>query len=230
MLKLYHTVASHFVRKCTMTIKELGIEDRVEIITTKWPHSWGTETVPFLPDFVDASPIARIPALVTEDGIRLGDSSTICEYLNDEVGNFRLCPQSGRERWQILSVVSVATSGIMETQVMRRAENLRKREGSPNPQEFSAAFVRKMKDRQARCYKRLDELVPSFTREVDLGQIAIGSACGMSDFRYPEDDWRAIAPNVARWYDKFRRRPSMRETEPGETPTDPDDTNWPRNS
>jgi hypothetical protein len=27
-------------RKCTVTIKELGLEDRVEIITTKWPHSW----------------------------------------------------------------------------------------------------------------------------------------------------------------------------------------------
>ena len=43
MMKLFHTPASHFVRKCTVTIKELGLEDRVEIVTTKWPHSWGTE-------------------------------------------------------------------------------------------------------------------------------------------------------------------------------------------
>ena len=50
---------------------------RVEIITTKWPHSWGTETVPFRPDFVEATPIARIPALVTEDGVRLNESSLI---------------------------------------------------------------------------------------------------------------------------------------------------------
>ena len=48
-------------------------------------------------------------------------------------------------------------------------------------------------------------------------------ACGNTDFRYPEDDWRAIAPNLARWYDRFRRRPSMRATEPGETPFDSDD-------
>ena len=59
-----------------------------------------------------------------------------------------------------------------------------------------------------------------FDNDVDLGQIAVGCACGISDFRFPEDDWRSIAPNLARWYDRFRRRRSMRETEPGETAFD----------
>ena len=63
---------------------------------------------------------------MTDDGERLTESSLICEYLNDELGDYRLCPRSGRELWHILSVVSVATSGIMECQVMRRAEMLRK--------------------------------------------------------------------------------------------------------
>jgi glutathione S-transferase len=222
MMKLFHTPASHFVRKCTVTIKELGLEDRIDIITTNWPHSWGTETTPYREDFLAATPIARIPALVTEDGERLADSSLICEYLNDELGNYRLCPQSGRKRWHILSVVSVATSGVMETQMMRRAELLRKRDASQNKQEFSPSFVRKMMERQDRCYQRLDELSQDFRSDVDLGQIAAGCACGLSDFRYPEDDWRAIAPTLARWYDRFRRRWSMRETEPGETPFDSD--------
>jgi glutathione S-transferase len=217
-MKLYHTVASHFVRKCTVSIKELGLEDRVEIISTKWPHSWGTETVPFRPDFVAATPIARIPALVTDDGIRLTDSSTICEYLNDELGDYKLCPKRGPERWRILSVVSISTSGIMESQVMRRAELLRKREESENKQEFSQGFVNKMMDRQDRCYKVLDELCLDFNRDIDLGQIAAGCACAISDFRFPEDDWRGLAPNLARWYEKFHRRPSMRATEPSETP------------
>jgi glutathione S-transferase len=105
MMKLFHTPASPFVRKCSVAIRELGLEDRVEIIPTKWPHSWGTETVPYREDFLAATPIARIPALVTEDGERLTESSLICEYLNDELGYYRLCPQSGRERWHILSMV-----------------------------------------------------------------------------------------------------------------------------
>lgn len=222
-MKLFYTPASHFVRKCTVSIKELGLESRVEIIPTKWPHSWGTETVPFRADFLEATPIARIPALVTEDGERLTESSLICEYLNDELGNFRLCPQSGRERWRILSVMSVATSGVMESQVMRRAELLRKRTESQNKQEFSPGFVQKMTERQDRCYRRLNELSHDFRADIDLGQIAAGCACAVSDFRFPEDDWRAIAPHLARWYDRFRRRPSMRETEPLETPFDSED-------
>jgi glutathione S-transferase len=119
--------------------------------------------------------------------------------------------------------MSVATSGVMESQVMRRAELLRKRTESQNKQEFSPGYVKKMMDRQDRCYKRLDELSYDFRAEIDLGQIAAGCACAVSDFRFPEDDWRAIAPNLARWYDRFRRRPSMRETEPLETPFDAED-------
>jgi glutathione S-transferase len=187
MMKLFYTPASPFVRKCSVTIRELGLEDRVEIIPTKWPHSWGTETVPYREDFLAATPIARIPALVTEDGERLTESSLICEYLNDELGGYRLCPQSGRERWHILSVVSVATSGIMESLVARRAELLRKRDASQNKQEFSPSFVRKMMERIDRCYQRLDELSHDFRADVDLGQIAAGCACGNTDFRYPED-------------------------------------------
>jgi glutathione S-transferase len=112
----------------------------------------------------------------------------------------------------------------MECQVMRRAEMLWKRDASQNKQEFSPSFVRKMMERMDRCYQRLDELSHDFRADVDLGQIAAGCACGLSDFRFPEDDWRAIAPNLARWYERFRRRPSMRATEPGETPFDSDDT------
>jgi glutathione S-transferase len=91
MMKPFHSPASPFVRKCPVAIRQLGLDDRVEIIPTKWPHSW--------------APIARIPALVTEDGERLTESSLICEYLNDELGYYRLCPQSGRGRWHILSMV-----------------------------------------------------------------------------------------------------------------------------
>ena len=222
-MKLFHTPASHFVRKCTVTILELGLEDEVEIVSTKWPHSWATETVPFRADFVDATPIARIPALLTKEGERLPESSLICEYFNDELGDYKLCPQRGQERWRILSVMSLATSGLMEPQVMRRAELLRKRTESQNKQEFSPGFVQKMYERQQRVYRRLEQMCDDFRAEPDLGQIALACACNVQDFRFPEDDWRSIAPKVARWYDRFRMRPSMRQTEPLETPFDEED-------
>ena len=217
-MKLYITPASSFVRKVRVTIKELGIEERFEFIQTRWPHIWGTHTVPFRPDFVDASPVARIPALLTDDGIRLTDSSVICEYLNAEFGHYRLCPATGKARWEILSVISIANA-VLEAQAARRAETLRKK--SDKPQEYSADFEQKMIDRQSRCYQVLDQMVDTFGEEPDLGQIAVGAACGISDFRF-HDIWRPSSPRLAEWYEAFRQRPSMRATEPAETPTEPD--------
>ena len=217
-MKLFVTPASSFVRKVRISVLEIGIESEVEIIQTRWPHTWGFQTVPFRADFAEATPVGRIPALVTDDGIHLTDSSTICEYLNAEYGDYRLCPAVGAERWRILSVVSIA-NGLLEAQVARRAEKLRLSAG--NPIEYSADFERKMLERQQRCYAALEEMAPSFGAAPDLGQIAVAAACGISDFRFA-DVWRPDTPQLAAWYDRFRERPSMRATEPQETPTEPD--------
>ena len=219
-MKLFVTTASGPVRKVRITIFELGIENDIEIIQTRWPHTWGTQTVPFRPDFADATPVGRIPALLSDDGIRLTDSTVICDYLNAELGGYRLCPIEGRRRWQIQSVVFIA-NGILEAQAARRAETLRKK--SEKPQEYSADFEMKMLHRQSRCYDALETMVADFCGEPDLGQIAVAAACGISDFRFKEDPWRTDYPRLARWYDIFRKRPSMIATQPEETPTTPDD-------
>src|SRR5450759_5489324 len=91
-MRLFTTPASPWVRKCVVSIMELGLQDRIELIPTRWPHSWATKTVKFDPAFLDATPVARIPALVTDQGLRLTDSGVICDYLNAELGGYRLLP------------------------------------------------------------------------------------------------------------------------------------------
>ena len=211
-MKLYYTQASPFVRKVSVTIIELGLRDRVQVIPTRWPHTWATQTVEFMPEFIADTPVGRIPALVTDEGLSLTDSSVICEYLNAEFGNYRLMPASGAARWRMLSVVSIANA-VLEAHVSRRAELLRP------AAERSQDFIKKMADRQMRCYCSLDAAAAGFGAEPDLAQICCGAACGYADFRFPQDDWRAAAPALGRWYDRFALRPSMRETMTAETPT-----------
>jgi len=165
-MKLLHSAASPFVRKCLVAAHELGLRERIELVPAA-AHPVNRDR-----SVVAHNPLGKIPTLIPDEGAALYDSRVICEYLNDELGDYRLCPRSGRERWHILSVVSVATSGIMECQVMRRAEMLRKRDASQNKQEFSPSFVRKMMERMDRCYQRLDELPHDFRADVDLGRIA----------------------------------------------------------
>jgi glutathione S-transferase len=192
-----------------VAILELGIQDRFEFVQTKWPHAWGTRTVVPHPTFMGDTPVARIPALVTND-FTLTDSHSICDYVNGEFGNHRLLAREGAARWRALATISVANA-IIEAQVARRAELLRA--GSDR----SSDFIAKMRDRQLRCFEALEKEVPAPGSEFDLAQITIAVACGYDDWRY-ENDWRGVAPKLAAWFDAISQRPSLQATKPAETP------------
>jgi glutathione S-transferase len=210
-MRLFTTPASPWVRRCVVSIKELGLEDRVEFVPTRWPHTWATKTVAFDPAFLDATPVGRIPALVTDQGVRLADSGAICDYLNAELGGYRLMPAGGAARWRMLSVISIV-NGLVEAQISRRAELLR------DARERSDDFIEKMRQREQRCFAAIEPAVAEFGTGIDLAQIAAATACGYADFRYPAEHWRGAAPKLARWFAQFSERPSMRATKPVETP------------
>lgn len=210
-MKLFVTPASPWTRKCNVVIKELGLDDKVERIQTRWPHIWATKSVPCLPEFAAATPVQRIPTLVTDDGIQLCDSFAICDYLDGQFGGRRMMPPDGTQRWRLNSILSI-THSLLEAQILRRGELLR--QGA----EKSDDFLRKMCEREERCYRVLNDQVGWFEAEVDLSQIVLGVTCGYADFRFPDEEWRLYAPNVAAWYETFAERPSMRATMPGETP------------
>jgi glutathione S-transferase len=208
-VRLYVTPASPWVRRVRVTILELGIEDRFEFVQTRWPHSWGTQTVAMPADFTAATPVLRIPALVT-DSVTLTDSHAICDYLNAEFGNFRLLAREGAARWQALATIAIA-GGVLEAQIMRRAELLR------SDKERSDDFIAKMRDRTLRCFAALEQHLPTFGSTFDLAQITTAVACGYDDWRYGPD-WRTAAPKLAVWYDDVAGRPSMKASQPAETP------------
>jgi glutathione S-transferase len=208
-MRLYVTPASPWVRRVRVTILELGIEDRFEFVQTRWPHSWGTQTVAMPADLSAATPVLRIPALVT-DGVTLTDSHSICDYLNAELGDYRLLAREGVARWQALATIAIA-SAILEAQIMRRAELLR------SDKERSNDFIAKMRDRGFRCFAALEKHLPTFGDTFDLAQITTAVACGYDDWRYGLD-WRDVAPKLASWYDSVAGRPSLKATWPAETP------------
>jgi glutathione S-transferase len=208
-MKLFVTPASPWVRRVRVCILELGIEDRFEFVQTRWPHAWGTQTVKMSGDFVQASPVMRIPALVADD-VTLTDSHSICDYLNAEFGDFRLLARDGAARWKALEINALA-GAILEAQIMRRAELLRT--GSDR----SDDFIAKMRDRGLRCFAALEKKLPDFDATFDLAQITTAVACGYDDWRYGPD-WRGGAPQLAAWFDMVSARPSLQGTCPAETP------------
>ena len=208
-MRLYVTPASPWVRRVRVAILELALEDRFEFVQTRWSHKWATQAVEHRPDFLEATPVVRIPALVTQ-GFTLTDSHSICDYINGELGGFRLLAREGAARWRALADMSIAC-GIIEAHILRRAELLRSED------ERSDDFVGKMKDRELRCFAALEKRVPDFGTTFDLAQITTAVACGYESWRYGEE-WRGVAPKLAAWYDGMAQRPSMKATEPAETP------------
>jgi glutathione S-transferase len=208
-VRLYVTPASPWVRRVRVSILELGIEDRFEFVQTKWSHKWATQAVPHNPDFLAATPVVRIPALVTPD-FSLTDSHSICDYINGELGGYRLLAREGAQRWRALAAIAIA-GAIIEAQIARRAELLR------SEPERSCDFIGKMRDRALRCFGALERQMPDFGTTFDLAQITSAVACGYESWRYG-DGWRSVAPKLAAWFDVVSQRPSMKATEPAETP------------
>ncbi|MBT7759897.1 MAG: glutathione S-transferase, partial [Rhodospirillaceae bacterium] len=143
-MQLFWTPASPFTRKVVIVARELGLWDQIEVRPTTWPLEWGYATVPFTPGLAEANPVARIPTLITDDGVELGGSLLICQYLNDQTDGAGVVPDDN-SRWPMFSLYAVA-DGLLEAQVAMRAEMLR-------PADIrSEGYLQKQRDRIDRCF------------------------------------------------------------------------------
>jgi glutathione S-transferase len=84
--------------------------------------------------------------------------------------------------------------------------------------ECSNDFIQKQRERIARCFEGIDVPYLVSRREPTIAHVVAGIACGYMDFRFPADAWRDSRSALARWYDDFATRGSMKLTMPAETP------------
>lgn len=209
-MELFWTPASPFTRKVCVAARELGLWEQIRVRPTTWPHEWGYATVRFTEGLAENNPVARIPTLVTDAGVPLGDSTLACLHLNSLSTDSALIPV-GDAAWPMWSLYGVA-DGLIEAQIAMRAEFLR-----PNEQR-SESFLTKQRERIGRCFDSLEASAADLGAEVTLATITIGIACGYQIWREWLDPFETRCPALAQWYGEFARRPSMIATEPAETP------------
>ncbi|MFS2165308.1 glutathione S-transferase [Variovorax sp. Varisp62] len=200
-MQIFFSPASPFVRKCMVVAHELGIADRIE----KLPSAAG----PVKRDatIIPKNPLGQVPTLITDDGQVLFDSRVICEYLNATQSG-KLFPADGEERWARLTELALA-DGMTGAALLARYETVLR------PEELRWADWTDGQLAKVRTgLEWLESAAPSFGDRVDIGTIAFGCALGYMDFRFPSVDWRAEAPNSAKWFKGFNQRASMRATVP----------------
>jgi glutathione S-transferase len=198
-VKLYCSGASAYSRKVRVLAIELALADRLELVEqAPRDNRHG---------FFDVNPLARIPVLVTDDGVALYDSPVICEYLDTLAGGGRI-PHGGAARWDALRRQALG-DGILDNALPLRNERLRA------PEVRNAEVLERQRGAIERALDAADR-DPSLadTGPPDIGAIALGCALGWLDYRLADWGWRAKRAPLAAWFATLTRRPSFASTMP----------------
>lgn len=200
-MKLFHAVASPFVRKCRIVAHELGLAERIELVPAL-AHPVNRDR-----SIVARNPLGKIPTLITDDDTVLYDSRVICEYL-DDLGGGSLLPRTGPGRFSVL-VEQALGDGMLDAAVLARYEAAIR----PEPLRW-ADWTTGQLDKIACGLAELERRAAGFDDRVDLGTITFACVLGYLDFRFETYVWRDRHPNSAAWFEWFGGRDSMVATRP----------------
>lgn len=198
MMRLLYQTHSPYARKVLVMAHEAGLAARLEVIHQETSPLRRNEAV------FAANPLGKVPVLATGDGPLLFDSVVICEYLDTLHTGPRFIPERGEARWRSLRLQALA-QGIADAGIAWRWETDRRPEALRWP-EFTAGQAEKL----GASYDFL-EREAAFDVPLDIGQIALATALSWILFR-GAPEFRAARPRLARWYEAFAERPSMKAT------------------
>jgi glutathione S-transferase len=199
-MKLLATNTSPYSRKVLMLAHERGLMEMLAFVPTELASE----------SLAHENPLNKVPALVLDDGTSLFDSPVICEYLDSGGEGPRLFPPVGPARWQALREQALA-DGICDAAVLRMQEG--RRPAEMRWDQWVARQIRKI-EQGLDEFERLRQINPAPGAALTIGDLALLSALGYLDLRFPEDDWRSKRPRLSAWFDRFSDRDSFRATRP----------------
>jgi glutathione S-transferase len=193
-MQLLYSSMSPFARKVRVVAFELGLADRLTLVTA----------APYTDEAVRAvNPLSKIPVLIPEEGEAIFDSPVICDYLEHVAGR-PLTPAAGPARWAALTQQAMA-DGMGDAALAIVRERLR--DGDQRQDLF---------DRQAAALNAALDLLERDAPPADrfeIGEIAVAAQLAYLDGRAVLD-WRQGRPTLAAWFETASQRPSMVATAP----------------
>ena len=201
-MRLWHNPASPFARKVRIAARELGLAGRIEEIHTV------VNPVKPNAELARENPLIKIPALDTADAGTLYDSAVICEYLDSLHGGEPLIPKTGPDRWRALRLQALG-DGVLDAAVLMRYESAVRPEPVRWPDWVSGQLAKVRSGLDA-----LERECAGWGERFGIGQIAAACVLGYLDFRFPDENWRALRPALEKWNTRVSQRPSVKATEP----------------
>lgn len=198
-MQLYISLTSPFARKVRMVALEKGLADQIQITPI---NPWESP-----PELTSKNPLSQVPVLVLDNGEILYDSRVICAYLDQLNSDPLLIPSGGFERIAVLRMEALA-DGMIDAAI--NAFFARNDNGDNPDTPAIERQINKMTD----ALKVMEEGLPDYEDQLNLGTIAYAAALAYLDLRYGDLDWRSRAPRLAVWFDDYDKRPAMVETVP----------------
>lgn len=203
-MKLIGSLTSPFVRKVRIVLAEKRLDYKFEV-----EDVWAADTAISV-----ANPLGKVPCLVMEGGEAVFDSRVIVEYVDTLSPVGKLIPLSGRERVEVRTWEALA-DGLLDAAVLARMEaTWIGRTDAQRSQAWIDRQVAKVHTSIQAMAQGLGDRGWCAGNHYSLADIATGCALGYLDFRFPDIDWRADHPNLARLADKLAQRPSFADTLP----------------
>lgn len=199
-MKLRSSPSSPFGRKVKLAAMTLGLMDKIEITRTNTND----------PDdpIQKENPLAKIPALILDDGTVLYDSRVICEYLDNLAGGGKLFP-TGDERWKVLTMQALC-DGILDAAILQVYESRFR----PEDKRVDA-WVERQQGKVTRALDWLEANTPK-PGTTNVGDICLACSLSYLDFRFG-GAWREGHPNLVAWLDGFAdANPGFGETMPAD--------------
>lgn len=190
-MQLYYTKSSPYANCVRMVIAEIGIEEQIDLIETN-PMDNQVE-------FLKASPLGKVPCLL-DAGESIMDSEVICDYLDANYTGGTLFNAIYAD-WRLKTFYSMV-SGLMDTCVARRVEQLRDQEGIKSDfwwQRYNDAINRTLAEIETRL-----ALMPE---EFTILHINLLSCLAYLDFRHSDIVWRKEFSGLVDFYSAFATRP-----------------------
>jgi glutathione S-transferase len=204
-MHLLYSTTSPYARKLRVIIAELGLEARVDFVAVAVMEDPAV--------LRSANPLTKVPALVTGPGATdaIFDSPVIAAYLLDLVPTQALLPASGDAHWAALTIEALC-DGILDAAIGLRFEAAA---GGSDRSPFWAARMRAAIDNAVLA---LPARLAAYEQLAGSG-FGYAQACAVValeylDFRFPEIDWRAAAPDLLPVHRRWADRPALASTRP----------------
>ncbi len=193
-MKLYYTDSSPYAACVKAVINEHNCHHQVEMMIN---HPFDNQQ-----SFIEANPLAKVPCLIDQGEVIL-DSEVICDYLDANISGGMLFEPIYAD-WRLKTLYSLC-SGLIDTCVGLRQEDMREQEGTRSP-----FWVDRHQTAIERTLSHVEEKLGLLPQQMTILHITLYCALAYLDFRHPTVNWRLNHSPLKTWFELWSSQESLK--------------------